>query len=111
MSSAFSIDFLEPTSEFQTHVTFLLVDKTQSVGIHFLSWIARKMLVIKLSGFAEIFTVSTPALMVSVLAVIVHYATSSLIRHKMRTCMASFTAKNLLRLKLYIIKRKFKFLE
>ena len=27
MSSAFSIDFLEPTSEIQTPVTFLLVDK------------------------------------------------------------------------------------
>ena len=35
--SAFSIDFLEPTSEFQTPVTFLLMDKTQSVGILFLS--------------------------------------------------------------------------
>ena len=36
----------EPTSEFQTPVTFLLVDKTQRVGIHFLSSIARKILVI-----------------------------------------------------------------
>ena len=34
---------------------------------------------IKLSGFAEIFTFSTPAPMVSVLADIAHYATSSLI--------------------------------
>ena len=36
--SAFSIDFLEPTSEFQMPVTFLLVDK----NIHFLSSITRK---------------------------------------------------------------------
>ena len=79
MSSVFSIDFLEPTSEFQTPVTFLLVDKTQSVGIHFLSWIARNILVIKLSGFAEFFTFSAPALMVSVSAVIVCDATSLLI--------------------------------
>ena len=79
MSSAFSIDFIEPTSEFQTPVTFLFVDKTQGLDIHFLSKITRKNLVIKLSGFAEIFIFSTPALMVSVLTVIVHYATSSLI--------------------------------
>ena len=64
MSSAFSIDFLEPTSEFQTHETLLLVDKTQSVDVHFLSQIARKILVIKLSGFAEIFTFSTPVVLV-----------------------------------------------
>ena len=78
MSSAFSIDYLEPTSEFQTPKTLLLVDKTQSVGIHFLR-VARKILVIKLSGFAEIFTFSTPAPMVSVLADIANNATSSLI--------------------------------
>ena len=89
MSSAFSIDFLEPTSEFLTPV--------KSVGIHFLSKIARKILATILSVFAEIFTFSTceeifsrlkanlvplpwlPSLMVSVLADIVHYATSSLI--------------------------------
>ena len=70
-------------------------------------------MVIKLSRFAEIFTFSTPALMVSAWAVIVHYATSSLMWRNVRTCMTSFTAKkkNLLRFKLYIIKRKFKFLE
>ena len=79
MSSAFSIDFLEPTSEFQTLITFLLVDKTQSVGIHILSWITRKILAIILLGFAEFFTFSTPAPMVSVLADIARYATSSLI--------------------------------
>ena len=32
MSFAFSIDFLGPTLEFQTPITFLLVGKTQSVG-------------------------------------------------------------------------------
>ena len=37
MSSAFSIDFLEPTSEFQMPVTFLLVDKNIKAGIRFLS--------------------------------------------------------------------------
>ena len=37
------------------------------MGIHFLSKIARKISVIKLSGFVEIFTFSTPAHMVSVL--------------------------------------------
>ena len=57
MSSAFSIDSLEPTSEFQTPVTFLLVDKNTKCGYSF-SLIARK---IKMSGFAEIFTISTPA--------------------------------------------------
>ena len=49
------------------------------MGINFLSLIARKILVIKLSGFAEIFTFFTPASMVSVLVDIVHYAMSSLI--------------------------------
>ena len=57
MSSAFSIDFLAPNLEFQTPATFLLKwTKTQSVGIQFLSKIARKILVINLSGFAEIFS-------------------------------------------------------
>ena len=50
MPSAFSIYFLEPTSEFESPVTFLLVDKKQSVDIHFFSKIARKTLVNKLSG-------------------------------------------------------------
>ena len=36
MSSAFSVDFFEPTSDFQMSITFLLVDKTQSVGFIFL---------------------------------------------------------------------------
>ena len=55
MSSAFSIDFLEPTSEIQTPVTFLWVDKNTKCGCSF-SKIAWKILVIKLSKFAEIFT-------------------------------------------------------
>ena len=54
MSSAFSVDFLEPTSDFQTPITFFLVEKTQS-GYSFFNWIARKILVIKLLGFAENF--------------------------------------------------------
>ena len=76
------------------------------MGIHFLGWIARKILVIKLSGFAEIFTFSTPALMVSVLAVIVHYAISSLISHNERTCMTSFTAQKSVTLKIVYNKKK-----
>ena len=39
------------------------------------------------------------------------YATSSLKWRNVRTCMTSFSAKNLSRLKVYIIKRKFIFLE
>ena len=35
MSSAFSIEFLEPTSEFQTPVTFLLVDRNTKCGYSF----------------------------------------------------------------------------
>ena len=35
MTSAFSIDFLEPTSEFQMPVTFLLVDKNTKCGYSF----------------------------------------------------------------------------
>ena len=69
----------------------------------------QSILVIKLSGFAEMFTFSTPAPMVSVLAGIAHYATSSLIWRKVGTCMTSFSAKNQPGLKLYIIKRKFNF--
>ena len=55
MSSAFSVDFLEPTSDFQTPITFFLVEKKHKVGTHFFNWIARKILVIKLLGFAENF--------------------------------------------------------
>ena len=73
MSSVFSIDSLEPTSEFQTPVTFLLVDKNTKCGYSFSKLDHKNNFGNKLSGFAF----STP--MVSVLAVIVHYATSSLI--------------------------------
>ena len=34
-ASAFSIDFLEPTSEFQKHVSFLLVYKNTKCGFSF----------------------------------------------------------------------------
>ena len=77
MSSAFSIDFLEPISDFQRSIAFLLVYKTQSVGAHVLNKIARKILVIKLSGFAEIFTFPTPAPVVSVLTDMAHYHMTS----------------------------------
>ena len=55
MSSVLSIDFLELTSDFQIPITFLLVDKKTKYGLHFLDYIAKKILVIKLSGFAENF--------------------------------------------------------
>ena len=35
MSSAFSIDFLEPTSDFQKPIAFLLVDKNTKCGYSF----------------------------------------------------------------------------
>ena len=79
MFSAFSIDFLEPTSEFQTPVTFLLEYKNTKCGYSFSSSDPQKILIIKWPEFAEIFTFSTPAPMVSVLADIAHCATSSLI--------------------------------
>ena len=34
-SSAFSVDFLEPTLDFQTPITFLLVDKNTKFGYSF----------------------------------------------------------------------------
>ena len=63
-------------------------------------------MVIGFSGFAEIFTFSTPALMVSVLAGIVHYATSSSILHNVQTCITSFTAKKSVTLKMVYNKKK-----
>ena len=48
------ICFPDSTSDFQTSVTFLIVDKTQSVGIHFLNLIVRNILVIKLSGLGNL---------------------------------------------------------
>ena len=61
-------------------------------------------------GFSEIFTFSTPAPMGFSFAYIECYATSSLKLRNVRTRMTSFSAKNLSRLKVYIIKRKFNFL-
>ena len=79
MSSAFSLDFLKPTSDFQTPITFLFVDQnTKSVFI-FLVRSQEKKMVIQLLGFAEIFTFSTPAPVVSILADTAHFATPSLI--------------------------------
>ena len=66
MSSAFSIDFFEHTSEFQTPVTFYLVKKNTKYGNSFSKLDCKENLVIKLWGFAEIFTFSTPAPVVSV---------------------------------------------
>ena len=63
-------------------------------------------MVLGFSGCAEVFTFSTPALMVSVLAGIVHYVTSSLILHNVRTCMTSFTAKKSVTLKMVYNKKK-----
>ena len=60
MSSAFSVDFLEPTSEFQMPVTFLVVAENIKCGHSFFSKIAGNISVINLSGFAETFTFSTP---------------------------------------------------
>ena len=69
MPSDFSVDFLQPTSDFQMHITFLLVDKnTIKVWVfNFLMRSQGRFWYIKLSGFAEIFTFSTPAPVVSVL--------------------------------------------
>ena len=41
MYSAFSVDFLVPTSDFQTPITFLLVDKNTKCG-HLFSYLDRK---------------------------------------------------------------------
>ena len=41
--------------------------KTQSIGIHFLNWIVKNILVIKLSGFSVIFIFITPAPVVTVI--------------------------------------------
>ena len=58
---AFSVDFLDPTSDLQAPITFLLGD-TNTSGYLFLNWTARKSLVLKLPSFAKNFTFSTPAL-------------------------------------------------
>ena len=76
------------------------------MGIHFLSKIARNILVINVSGFAEIFTFSTPAPMGFSFADIERYATSSLKWRIVRTYMTSFSAKNSVTLKSVYNKKK-----
>ena len=78
MYFAFSVDFLEPTLDFQTPITFLLNNKkAQCVGIFF-NWIVRNILVTNLSVFTEIYTVLTQEPVVLVLTERqTHYATSS----------------------------------
>ena len=102
MSFAFSLDFLKPTSDFQMPITFLLVDKNTKYGFRFLNLnlITRKILVIKLSGFAEIFTFSTPAPVVLVLADMAHSAMSSLIGRNVRKCMKSYSTKKSVTIKI-----------
>ena len=73
MASAFSIEFIELTSDFQTPLTFELVDKTQSVGIYFLNQITMKFLINKLLEFVDIFTFPTPAPVALVLANMTHH--------------------------------------
>ena len=94
---------------FSNPYNFLICGQIHKVWVSF-SKIARNILVIKLLRFPEIFTFPTPAHVVSGLVDNAHYATSSLIWCYVRTCMTSFSAKNLPRLKLNIIKRNFKFL-
>ena len=56
MFLVFSADFIESTSDIQTPITVLLVDKSTKFWVlFFLNWIVRNVLVINLSGFAEIF--------------------------------------------------------
>ena len=80
----------------QKHKVWLFIFLVRSQGT---------FLVIKWSGFAEIFTFST-ASVVSALAVIAHYETSSLIWYNMRTCMMSFSAKKSVTLKIVYNKKK-----
>ena len=80
MSSAFSIDFLEPTSNIKMPITFLFVDKNTKCGCPFSKLDHKDNFGnLKMSGFAEIFTFSSPAPVVSVLVDIAYYAASSLI--------------------------------
>ena len=67
------------------------------------------ILVITLSGFAEIFTFSTHALMGFSFANIERYATSSFKRRNVRTCMATFSAKISVTLKIVYNKKKIHF--
>ena len=57
ISSAFTLVFSQPTSDFQTYQR----SKSQNVGIHLLNWIVMDLLVIQLSRYAEFYTFFTPA--------------------------------------------------
>ena len=68
MSSAFSVDFLEPTSDFQTPITILLVEKKDKVWVFiFLVRLQGKFGNCKLSDLLKFS-------LVSVLADIAHFA-------------------------------------
>ena len=63
MSSVFSIDFPKPTSYFSNAYNFLTSEqKAHKVGINFLNWTVRNILVITLLSFAKIFTFFTVVL-------------------------------------------------
>ena len=68
-------------------------------------------MVIHLSGFAKIITFSTSAPMVSVLADIARYVTSSFIGRNVRTCVMSFSAKKSVALKIVYNKKKIQIFE
>ena len=99
MSSAFSFDFLEPTLEFQTTVTFLLVDKNKVRAFIFLVRSQGKFGkncrdLLKFSLFyscSYCFSFGRHCTLCNVIINVI-----------------SFSAKNLSRLKLYIIKSQFK---
>ena len=74
---------------FLSPITFFIFGQIHKVRV-FNFLIRSKDFLIKCSGFAEIFSISTPA--VSVLANMAYYATSSLIWHNVTTCMTSYNA-------------------
>ena len=57
MSFAFFVDIPKPTSDFQTPITFLLVDKNTKVWV-FIFLDTRKILVIQGCGNSKIFYLS-----------------------------------------------------
>ena len=89
------LTFFSPLQNFKRLLLSYQWTKIQKVAIHFLSKIARNILVIKLSQSTEIFIFfSTPAPMVSALTDIPHYQTSSLIRRNVPPRITSFSAKS-----------------
>ena len=73
-----NITFLDSlTSELQTPITFYLRTKTSIVGMHFLSWNMRTILVPKLVSFAKIFRFSSSAPPSSVQCNYLFYITST----------------------------------